>query len=540
MRKTFRGRAAVAAVLAFGLLASACGGDDSSDSGSSSTGSTGTGSTGGASTTTAKATPVAGGSATIQLFSEIATLDPVKATGSGGSDGQRFFPLYGALMAYDGNTQKLEFMLAESFTPDSTFKVWTMKLKAGNKFVDGTDFNAEAVKANYERCQVAANASPARGTCAFFAKMEVTDPLTLVITNAVPTAHLDKAIARTGLNYIASKKAIDDKVDMTSKPVGAGPFKLDSWTRDAKMELSKNPDWKVTPVYLDKLTLQVQGNEQQRVDSFGTGATDAFYSSVPGSIQTALKNVKDSYQTKIAVTTGQTFVMNTTKAPFDDARIRRAIITAIPRDVLATDILNKSIPAEYFSVPGSPFHSEGSKLPAYDVAAAQKLIDAYVAEKGGPVKFTMLAFQQTLDQDRAKFIVAQLGKLKNLQVDFVVNDSPTNIGKVLAGDYQWSSWGFPTLDGEPGLWNQAHSNNPFNYSKYSNAEVDKWLDEARVSTDLTLRNNNYKKVMDQLAKDLPYFPYVVTENSFVCSPKLQGCANYEDGILRFDKLWKKA
>ena len=43
---------------------------------------------------------------------------------------------------------------------------------------------------------------------------------------------------------------------MTSAPVGAGPFKMDSWTRDSKMELSKNPDWKVTPVYLDKLTLQ--------------------------------------------------------------------------------------------------------------------------------------------------------------------------------------------------------------------------------------------------------------------------------------------
>ena len=67
--------------------------------------------------------------------------------------------------------------------------------------------------------------------------------------------------------------------------------------------------------------------------------------------------------------------------------------------LLAKDILNGSQPAVYFSVPGSPFHSENSKLPAYDLAAAQKDIDAYVAEKGGPVKFTMLVFQQQLDQD---------------------------------------------------------------------------------------------------------------------------------------------
>jgi peptide/nickel transport system substrate-binding protein len=534
-----RGSAVVAGLLALGLVAAACGGDDS-DTSPAGTGSTGTGSTGGATTTTAAAKPVAGGSATVQLFSEIATLDPVKATGSGGSDGQRFFALYGALMTYDGNTQKMDYLLAESFKPDATNKIWTMKLKPGNKFIDGTDFNAEAVKANYERCQVAANASPARGVCALFTKLEVPDPLTLVITNAQANAHLDKAISRFNLNYIASKKAIDDKTDLTQKAIGAGPFKQDEWVRDSRLVMSKNPDWKATPVYLDKLTFQVQGNEQQRIDSFGTGATDAFYTAVPGSIEAATKSVKESYVTKVELTTGNTFVMNNTKAPFDDARIRRAIITAIPRDVLATDILNKSIPAQYFSVPGTPFHSEGSKLPAYDVAAAQKLIDAYVAEKGGPVKFTMLAFQQTLDQDRAKFIVAQLGKLKNLQVDFVVNDSPTNIGKVLAGDYQWSSWGFPVVEPEPGLFNQARSGVPTNYARYSNPEVDKWLDEARASTDNTLRNANYKKVMDQLAKDLPYFPYIVNQNSFVCSPKLQGCALYEDGILRVDKLWKKA
>ncbi len=250
-----------------------------------------------------------GGSATVQLFSEIATLDPVKATGSGASDGQRFFPLYGALMTYSAVNNKTEVILAESFTPDATIKVWTLKLEAGSKFVDGTDFNAEAVKANDERCQVAANASPARGTCAAFTSMQVTDPLTLVVTNAAPTAHLDKSISRTALNDLASKKAIDDKTDLTSKPVGAGPYKMDEWVRDSRLVMSKNPDWKATPVYLDKLTYRVQGNEQQRVDSFGTGATDALYTATPGSVESALKVVKGVYKASVDVSVNQVSVM---------------------------------------------------------------------------------------------------------------------------------------------------------------------------------------------------------------------------------------
>jgi len=535
MRGIFVGRRrkAIGGLLALLLLAAACGDSkSSSDSGSGS----------GASTTAANLTPVSGGTATVQLFSEIATLDPVKATGSGGSDGQRMFAVYGGLMVLDAKTQKLQFLQADSFkstTPD--FKTWVLTLKPGLKFTDGTPFDAEAVKANWVRTQDAANGSPSRGVSAFFSAINVTSPTTLEITLLQANAHLDNAVERVGLNYIASKKAIDDKVNLTQTGIGAGPFKVDEWIRDSKMTLSKNPDWLggKSPVYLDKLILQVQGNEQQRIDSFGTGAADAFYTSVPGSVQAGLKNA-GAYEAKVDVTTGQTFVMNNTKAPFDDVRVRTAIIKAINRDIMGKDILNGSVPAEYFSVPGTPWHSEGSKLPAYDVPGAQKLIDEYVAEKGGPVTFTMLAFQQTLDQDRAKFIVSQLGQLKNVKVDFVVNDSPTNIGKVLKGDFQWSSWGFPTLDPEPGLYNQAKTKSGFNYSNYSNPEVDKLLDAARVSTDDTLRNTNYKKVFDQLAKDLPYFPYVVTTNRFICSGKLQGCALYEDGILRFDLLWKKA
>jgi peptide/nickel transport system substrate-binding protein len=178
MSRTFRGRrATVAALLAFGLIAGACG-----DSGSSNNAG---GETGGSSnpTTTDAGKPVSGGSATVQLFSEIATLDPVKATGSGGSDGQRFFALYGALMALDAGDQKMDYLLADSFKSTSAdFKTWELKLKPNLKFTDGSVFDAAAVKANWERCQVAANASPARGVCAFFTKMEVspTDPLTLV------------------------------------------------------------------------------------------------------------------------------------------------------------------------------------------------------------------------------------------------------------------------------------------------------------------------------------------------------------------------
>jgi peptide/nickel transport system substrate-binding protein len=371
--------------------------------------------------------------------------------------------------------------------------------------------------------------------------MTVADPLTLNFTLKVGNANFANGLERVTMNYIASKKAIDDKTDMTSKPVGAGPFLMDEWIRDNRMTMSRNPNWTASPgPYLDKLVYIIQGNEDQRVDGFKTGQFDGYYTAVPGSVAASTKDVKDSYYASVSVNMGQTFLMNTTKAPFDDVRVRKAVIMAFDREVLAKDILSNSVPAQYFALKGSKEFSEASALPKYDPAGAQKLIDAYVAEHGGqPITFTMTAFQQTLDQARAKYIQAQLDQLKNIKATISVNDSPTNIAAVLAGNYQWTSWGFPTLDNDPGLYNAARSGLPTNYSKYSNPDVDKALDAARLTTDASARAASYKTVYEALARDVPWFPYTITTNGYMFKGNVKGGVMYEDGIPRVDLLWKK-
>ena len=547
MREQFGGRRRrmIAALFAVALLAAACGDDgggSAKNTGATGTGS-GTGTGGGAATTTAAPeTPVKGGTVTLALFSEIGNLDPVRATGSGGSDGNRFHALYGGLLTYDPVKTEAVGLQAESLkATNAGFTEFTLKIKANQKFTDGTAFDAEAVKANWVRAQDPANKCSCFGVAASIASMTVADPLTLNFTLKVGNANFANGLARVSMNYIASKKAIDEKVDMTSKPQGAGPFTLDEWIRDNRMTMSRNPGWTASPgPYIDKLVYVVQSNEDQRIDGFKTGLFDGFYTAVPGSVAAATKDVNGSYYAQVAVNMGQTFLMNTAKAPFDDIRVRKAVILAIPRDILAKDILSNSVPAQYFALKGSKEFSEASALPKYDLAGAQKLIDEYVKDKGGaPITFTMTAFQQTLDQARAKFIQSQFDQLKNIKVEIAVGDSPTNIGNVLAGNYQWSSWGFPTLDNDPGLFNAARSGLPTNYSKYSNAEVDKALDAARLTTDLTARGAAYKTVYEALARDLPWFPYTITTNGYMFKGNVRGGVMYEDGIPRVDLLWVK-
>ena len=517
------------------LVAAACG-DDSDTAG----GDTGDG--GGSeapSTTEDPGTPVAGGEATILLYSETGHLDPVRFTGSGGADGMRAFALYGALVTYDGAANEVKPVLAESLEPNEDFTVWTLKLKPGITFSDGTPFNAEAVKINWEVRQDVSKRSPSLTYLLSVTDLTVVDETTLQITLTAPNANFDKAVSKGGLNYIASAKALQDGTDLTSTAIGAGPFLLDSWTRDDRMVLSKNPNWKGSDgPYLDKLIFRVVGDENQRIDTFTTGQAQGFYTATPASVKNATESVKGAYYTSIDVTTGQTYVFNNSKPPFDDIRIRKAFVMAVNWQALSDVVFGEGSQwLDTFTIPGTPWHSENAKLPAYDPDEAQRLIDEYVAEKGGPVKIHMYAFQQSLDQARADFILAALGQLKNLEVTIEVNDSPTNISKVLAGDYMVSSWGFPVVATDPGVFNAAYSAAFTNYSKYKNEKVDALIDQGRTIRDPDESAKIYQQVFDILAEDLPFYPYVKTTNGFVLSPDLKGGQVYEDGILRFDLLW---
>jgi peptide/nickel transport system substrate-binding protein len=529
------------AVLLLALFATACGDDDDGGDGAQPT----TTADGATETTAAPEddTPVAGGEATILLYSEIGNLDPVKMTASGGSDGQRGYALYGALLMTDPDEHKAFPILAESFTPNADATVWVLKLKPDIVMSDGSPYDAAAVKANWDRIKDVANRSPSLTTFLPVTTIEVTDPLTVTLTLSTPNAHLDKAVARVGANYIASKVALDAKTDLTSTAIGAGPYTLKEWLRDDHMTLEKNPNWKGGEgPYLDTIIFRVVGDEDQRIDTFATGDADAFYTSTATSVSRAQDEVDGAEFVSVDVTTGQAFSFNTTKPPFNDVRMRTAIAQAVDWQGMADAIFGEGAIAPYnFTLEGTPWYDAKATLPEYDVAAAQALIDDYVADNGGtPVQIIWTAFQQTLDQARVEFVQAALNQLNNIEVEVQVGDSPTNIQKVLAADYMVTSWGYPVLDPDPGLYASVHSKSFNNYSKYNNPEVDALLDEARLLDDDTARKVIYDQIWEILAKDIPYYPYLKTTNGFVTSPDLRGGAVVHDAVLRFDLLWKAA
>jgi peptide/nickel transport system substrate-binding protein len=519
------------AVLA--LFAASCGDDDDSGDGDPATTAPD-----GATTTAAEngGQPVAGGDVTVLVFNEIASSDPVTAAGAAGADGQRMFALYGALITYQAEEHGTRPLLATSFEPDPTFTTWTLTLRDGLVFSDGTPFDADAVRVNWERAKDPANRSQAIGVASSIASMQATSPTTLKVTLAAPNAHFGNSVARTALNYIASPQAITGG-QLATDPVGAGPFLLDNWERDYAMDLVPNPDRKGSDgPYVDHLQFRVVGDEGQRVDTFNTGGADVFFTPAPESVERA-KDDRGGEYAFVGVSGGGTIVFNTTRPPFDDVRVRRAVAMAVDAAALTDTVRPGAIVATNPVLDGTPWYTADADYPAYDVDEAQRLFDEYRADTGSDLHFTLGSFQQTENVAVAEFVQAALRQFDGVTVDVDVADAPTATMRVLQRDYQAHLWGFPVLDPDPGLYNALHSGLVTNVTGYSNPEVDSLLDEARVTADNDARAKLYQQVLVHYTEDMPYWHTLHPTFGYFHADNVKGVELYEDGILRSDLMW---
>jgi len=236
--------------------------------------------------------------------------------------------------------------LAESWeaTPDG--KTWTFRLRQGVTFQDGTKFDAEAVKFNFERIADPKTASAQlKSDIGPFTKVEVVDPLTVRISYDTPWVTLLDALRRTPLwsPTAAQKFSI---AEFQKHLVGTGPFKLSEWKQNDRLVFSRwegyggwNPIQKNKgPVALDTLTIRFIGEASVLGNIVKTGDAD-IATEMPAAAIEAYKDDKAyTLLTKDQSGTGLAMVMNTRKPPLSDVRVRQALLYSADQNAM-NDVL---------------------------------------------------------------------------------------------------------------------------------------------------------------------------------------------------------
>ena len=474
-------------------------------------------------TTNPEVKPVSGGSLTVGIDDDPTGFNPTADPwAAGGHNVAR--AIFDTLAAYDSGGKVVPY-LAESITANADATVWTIKVRSGVTFHDGTPFDAAAVKANFD----ANKNSPQYGSqLALLTETKVVDPLTVDLVMSQAWATFPNVLTGdvgSQIGYMAAPSMLASP-DGGLKPIGTGPFKFVEWVQDDYLKVARNDSYWQTPAYLDEITFKPIPDSDARKTAFDAGDID-LYSTGSSNEITEYQAKPDEFSVTIGAPGEPDMVMfNTKKAPLDDVRVRRALVMATDLNRIF-DLLEAKGVKRITSGPyaDDSFWFTKSDYPSYDPAGAKALIDEYVAETGNPVEFEFAGNQIPIVvsiQELYQSMWAEAGATANI----VSRAQSENIAAVIGGEYQVAMWG-GIGGGDPDSdYNDFHSGTGLNFSGFSTPEMDAALDAGRALTDPDARKEQYAIVQKVLGENVPFLWAGTNQYGVITRPNVKGISDF--------------
>lgn len=465
--------------------------------------------------TTAAEPAAAGGTVTVGLDSEPPTLDPA-ANSISLANGSVFAAIYETLFRITPDELTPQPVLAESITEAGDRMSWTLVVRDGITFHDGTAFDAAAVKFNLDRQK----ASPYNGAALTpLVGVDVVDEMTVQLNLSGPWTALPNVLAGiTGV--MVSPAAAADATAYQRNPVGTGPYRFVEWASGDRIVTERNDSYWGDPAPLDSLVFKIITVEAARVAAFEAGEIDAYTTIVDATAEDA---AAAGAQVVAPPPTGYGYYyLNLTRPPLDDVRVRRALSLGADRDAIANAYQGQTYEEASFS----PFlkDSEWWVAPETPVTFDPEQASALLADYGQPVQFTfkLLAGSQEIE-DAVRATIDywnQLGMDVELQL---IPDVGSYVTDVVTGNYDVLGFVGGSLgDPDTVLYHIFHSTGSYNFGRYSSPAVDAALDQGRASNDDAERKAAYASVQQAIREDLPVIITSHGQIYIVASPELGG------------------
>ncbi|MGY1857129.1 ABC transporter substrate-binding protein [Modestobacter sp. SYSU DS0290] len=488
--------APVAAAL---MLVTACGGGDGGSSGS-------------AGSAAPAGDPVSGGEITVLEDAAFAGswpagLDPATNT-TGGSNIAMNQAIFGGLFLLraddDGSNAEVMPNQAESYEISEDGRTFTVTLREGIEFSDGTPLDAEAVRWNWERDL--ANPCTCKPTWELAENgITVLDPLTIQLQFVDPYPAVLASFPAANVNWIASPTAVQEQgeEDFAINPVGAGPFTVVSNQLSSKLELTRNENYfKEGLPYLDGLTFQSIGGDQPAYQALQAGQAQAYegLNTTP-----LLEQAQQSGQLQVTIqpaTSPYVIQLNTAIAPFDDVKAREAVYRATDFEAINEGIFGGNYEvSQSFTAPGGKFYEpEVDGYPEYDLDRAKQLVE----ELGG-----LTVRLGTISNYVATQIVTALQtQWQEAGIDVEINDYQLSgvIQEFTGGQWQSMLQTAGAWDPAAGVGVGFRFTSGVPYSGVNDPELDQLLQDAAATVDEDARAELYREAGELIAANF-YAPF---------------------------------
>ncbi|MGP2412645.1 glutathione ABC transporter substrate-binding protein GsiB [Pantoea ananatis] len=478
--------------------------------------------------------------AVIAVASNFTTLDPYDANDTLSQAVAKSF--YQGLFGFDKDMKRIN-VLADSYQVSEDGLTYTIKLHSGVKFQDGTDFNAEAVKANLDRASNPDNHLKRYNLFKYIASTEAVDPVTVKITLKQPFSAFINILAHPAAAMISPAALKKYGKEIGFHPVGTGPFEFVTWNQTDFVKVKKwDGYWKKGYPKLDSITWRPVVDNNTRAAMLQTGEAN-FAFPVPYE-QAKLLEKNSKLDVVVSPSIMQRYIsLNVTQKPFDNPKVREALEYAINRQALVkVAFAGYATPATGIVPPSIEYAQTYPPIP-YDPAKAKALLK----EAGYPNGFETTLWSShnhSTAQKVLQFVQQQLAQV-GVKVKVTAMDAGQRAAEVEGKGQKesgvrmfYTGWSASTGEADwaltPLFATTAWPPAIFNTAFYSNPKVDKDLADALKTTDSKQKAELYKDAQDTIWNDYPWIPLVVEQLVSAHSKNLSGFYMMPDTSFSFD------
>ncbi len=432
--------------------------------------------------------------------------------------------------------------LATEWTESEDGLSYIFKLRQDVKFHDGTPFNAEAVKFNFDRViDPNTKGVSAIALLSPYESSEVIDEYTIKLTLSKPSRAFLGNLSAAQLSIVSPTAAAQFGDRFGQHPVGTGPFKFVKWEDNSEIKVERNPDYNWAPAlvdnkgsaYLDGIIFKIVPEDATRIGSVQSGQALAA-ESVPPQNVAALKS-DPKFKLLQANTLGlpYTLFINQNREPWNELQARQALQYGIDAGTIVKTLYQGTYEQAWSALTPGMFGYDASLENSIkpDADKANSLLEQLgwikgpdgIRQKDGKrltLRYVVTSPNREKRNDIAVIVQQQLKKIgievevvvtKDIRTEIFVNDNYDVFGNSdVSGDPSWLSVYYHTAP-KGAIGNMSHVSDP---------ELDRWLEQGAVEKDDVRRAELYRNVQQYIRDNavmvpIYVFPYTVATSKSV-------------------------
>ncbi len=403
--------------------------------------------------------------------------------------------------------------------------VITFYLRKGVRWHDGEPFTARDVAFTYEKIMDERTNTVRRPLFELVKRLEVLDAHTVRVIYKKP---FSPALEAWGMGIIPEHLFRGHDINtspLNRRPIGTGPFIFKEWVSDERITLVANPDYFEGRPHLDQISYRIIPEPPLKELEFFTGGVDL---DNPQPYQYKRYSSDPRFRLYSRLSNGYTYIGWNQKVDlFKDVRVRRALTHAIDRKRIVKFLLYDLGVIATGPFPPQMWYSNPEVKPLeYDPEKARELLreagwrdtdgDGILDKDGRPFKFSLITNNGNKVRENVAVLVQRQLRELGIQVDVELYEWSVFIrDKINARNYEATVLGW-SLGFDPDIyeiWHSSQIEKGFNFTAYSNPEVDRLIEEGRTEFDREKRRKIYWKIHELINRDQPYIFLFVGEGT---------------------------